>query len=137
MPPPTVLGFYLLLALGPHGPVGRFTESLGIGLPPFTFTGLVIGSVFSSLPFVVQPIQNVFEAIGARPLEAATLRASPRDAFRSVALPLARPGIVTGAIVDVAGEPLLARITRRSADKLGIGPALALQAQIKAVALLA
>ena len=76
--PPTVLGFYLLLVMGPNGPIGQFTQWLGIGLLPFTFTGLVIGSVFYSLPFVVQPIQNAFEAIGERPLEvAATLRASP------------------------------------------------------------
>ena len=101
--PPTVLGFYLLLAMGPNGPLGRFTEAIGLGFLPFTFTGLVIASVFYSLPFVVQPIQNAFEAIGVRPMEvAATLRASPRDAFWSVALPLARPGIVSGAILAFA-----------------------------------
>ncbi len=101
--PPTVLGFYLLLAMGPNGPLGQFTQAIGLGLLPFTFPGLVIGSVFYSLPFVVQPIQNAFEAIGVRPLEvAATLRASPRDAFWSVAVPLARPGIITGAILGFA-----------------------------------
>jgi molybdate transport system permease protein len=101
--PPTVLGFYLLLAMGPHGPLGRFTEWLGIGLLPFTFPGLVIASVFYSLPFVVQPIQNAFEAIGERPLEvAATLRASPWDTFWSVAVPLARPGFLSGAILGFA-----------------------------------
>jgi molybdate transport system permease protein len=101
--PPTVLGFYLLVAMGPHGPVGRLTEALGIGLLPFTFPGLVIASVVYSLPFVVQPIQNAFEAIGERPLEvAATLRASPWDAFWSVAVPLARPGFLSGAILGFA-----------------------------------
>ena len=101
--PPTVLGFYLLVAMGPHGPVGRLTEALGIGLLPFTFPGLVIASVFYSLPFVVQPIHNAFEAIGERPLEvAATLRASPWDAFWSVAVPLARPGFISGAILGFA-----------------------------------
>ena len=101
--PPTVIGFYLLVAMGPHGPVGRLTETLGIGLLPFTFPGLVIASVFYSLPFVVQPIHNAFEAIGERPLEvAATLRASPWDAFWSVAVPLARPGFISGAILGFA-----------------------------------
>ena len=101
--PPTVIGFYLLIAMGPNGPVGRLTETLGLGLLPFTFPGLVIASVFYSLPFVVQPIQNAFEAIGERPLEAAaTLRASPWDAFWSVAVPLARPGFITGAILGFA-----------------------------------
>jgi molybdate transport system permease protein len=101
--PPTVLGFYLLLLLGPRGPVGRLTESLGLGTLPFTFWGLVVGSVFYSLPFVVQPIQQAFEAIGERPLEAAaTLRASPLDAFFSVALPLARPGFLTAAVLGFA-----------------------------------
>ncbi|WP_230970058.1 molybdate ABC transporter permease subunit [Nitrogeniibacter aestuarii] len=101
--PPTVLGFYLLITLGPNGPVGQLTEALGIGLLPFTFPGLVIASVIYSLPFVVQPIQNAFEAIGERPLEAAaTLRASPWDAFWSVAVPLARPGFITGAILGFA-----------------------------------
>jgi molybdate transport system permease protein len=101
--PPTVLGFYLLVALGPHGPVGRLTEAVGVGLLPFTFPGLVVGSLIYSLPFVVQPVQNAFEAIGERPLEAAaTLRASPWDTFWSVALPLARPGLVSGAILGFA-----------------------------------
>ena len=101
--PPTVIGFYLLVAMGPHGLVGQLTQSLGLGLLPFTFPGLVIASVFYSLPFVVQPIQNAFEAIGERPLEvAATLRASPWDAFWSVAVPLARPGFLSGAILGFA-----------------------------------
>jgi molybdate transport system permease protein len=101
--PPTVLGFYLLVALGPNGPGGRLTEALGLGLLPFTFPGLVIASVFYSLPFMVQPLQNAFEAIGERPLEvAATLRASPWDAFWSVAVPLARPGFLSGTILAFA-----------------------------------
>jgi molybdate transport system permease protein len=101
--PPTVLGFYLLLLMGPNGPVGQFTEWLGIGLLPFTFPGLVIASVVYSLPFVVQPIQNAFAAIGERPLEAAaTLRASPWDTFWSVAVPLAKPGFLSGAVLGFA-----------------------------------
>jgi len=101
--PPTVLGFYLLLLLGPKGWVGQFTQSLGIGVLPFTFSGLVIASVIYSLPFAVQPIQNAFVAIGPRPLEvAATLRASPWDRFISVALPLAKPGLITGAVLGFA-----------------------------------
>ncbi len=101
--PPTVLGFYLLLALGPNGAIGQLTQALGLGRLPFTFGGLVVGSVFYSLPFVVQPIQNAFEAIGERPLEAAaTLRASPLDRFFTVALPLARPGLVSAAILGFA-----------------------------------
>ncbi len=101
--PPTVIGFYLLLALGPNGPVGALTQALGLGTLPFSFAGLVVGSVFYSMPFVVQPIQNAFEAIGERPLEvAATLRASPLDAFFSVALPLARPGLLSAAILGFA-----------------------------------
>ena len=101
--PPTVLGFYLLIVLGPNGPGGRFTEALGLGLLPFTFAGLVIASVFYSLPFMVQPVQNAFEAIGERPFEvAATLRASPWDTFWSVAVPLARPGFLSGAILGFA-----------------------------------
>lgn len=101
--PPTVIGFYLLVVMGPHGVVGQFTQWLGIGLLPFTFSGLVIASVFYSLPFVVQPLQNAFEAIGERPLEvAATLRASPWDTFFSVVLPLARPGFVTASILGFA-----------------------------------
>jgi len=101
--PPTVLGFYLLLAMGPDGPLGQLTGTLGMGTLAFTFTGLVIASVFYSLPFVVQPLQNAFEAIGARPLEvAATLRAGPWDTFWSVVVPLARPGFVSGAILGFA-----------------------------------
>lgn len=101
--PPTVLGFYLLLLMGPHGMVGELTTALGLGRLPFTFYGLVVGSVFFSMPFVVQPIQNAFEAIGKRPLEvAATLRASALDRFLSVALPLARPGFLTAIILAFA-----------------------------------
>jgi molybdate transport system permease protein len=101
--PPTVLGFYLLVAMGPNGPVGRATDALGLGTLPFTFPGLVIASVFYSMPFVVQPLQNAFEAIGERPLEvAATLRASPWDSFWSVVVPLARPGFLSGAVLGFA-----------------------------------
>lgn len=101
--PPSVLGFYLLLAMGPGGPLGYLTGRLGIGALPFTFPGLVLGSVFYSLPFMVQPLQNAFEAIGDRPLEvAATLGASRLDAFFSVALPLARPGFLTASILTFA-----------------------------------
>ncbi len=101
--PPTVLGFYLLVTLGPNGPVGQLTQSLGLGLLPFTFPGLVIASVLYSMPFVVQPLQQAFEALGERPLEvAATLRASPLDTFFSVVLPLARPGFVTATILGFA-----------------------------------
>ena len=101
--PPTVLGFYLLVAFGPQGPLGMLTQQLGIGLLPFTFWGLVVGSAIYSLPFAVQPLQSAFEAIGPRPLEAAaTLRASPLDAFISVAIPLARPGFITAAILSFA-----------------------------------
>ncbi|MDK9701957.1 MAG: molybdate ABC transporter permease subunit [Sulfuritalea sp.] len=101
--PPSVLGFYLLVAMGPHGPVGQITQALGLGTLPFTFTGLVVASVFYSLPFVVQPIQNAFAAIGPGLLEAAaTLRATPRDRFFTVALPLARPGFVTAAVLGFA-----------------------------------
>jgi molybdate transport system permease protein len=101
--PPTVLGFYLLLLLGPHGPVGWLTQSLGLGRLPFTFAGLVVGSVLYSMPFVVQPLQQAFEAIPERLLEAAaTLRASPWDRFFSVALPLARPGFVTAGVLGFA-----------------------------------
>ena len=99
--PPTVLGFYLLLAMGPSGPVGRLTEGLGLGLLPFTFPGLVVASMLYSLPFVVQPLQAAFQSLGPRPLEvAATLRAGPLDRFCPVALPLARPGFVTAALLD-------------------------------------
>ncbi len=98
--PPTVLGFYLLLLMGPHGIVGDITSALHLGRLPFTFSGLVIGSMLFSMPFAVQPIQNAFEAIGKRPLEvAATLRASHLDRFMSVALPLARPGFLTAIIL--------------------------------------
>ncbi|MFA5243644.1 MAG: molybdate ABC transporter permease subunit [Sulfuricella sp.] len=101
--PPTVIGFYLLVALGPEGPLGQFTLMLGWGTLPFTFPGLVLGSVVYSLPFVVQPLQNAFEAIGERPLEAAaTLRAGPLDRFFSVVLPLAKPGFLTAAILGFA-----------------------------------
>ncbi len=101
--PPTVIGFYLLVTLGPNGPLGQLTQALGIGLLPFTFAGLVVGSVIYSLPFVVQPLQQAFEAIGERPLEvAATLRASPLDTFFSVVLPLARPGFITAAVLGFA-----------------------------------
>ena len=101
--PPTVLGFYLLVTLGPNGPIGQLTQALGLGVLPFTFAGLVVGSVLYSLPFVVQPLQNAFEAIGERPLEvAATLRASSLDAFFTVALPLAKPGFLTATILGFA-----------------------------------
>jgi molybdate transport system permease protein len=101
--PPTVLGFYLLLLMGPNGPIGALTQALGLGLLPFTFWGLVIASCLYSLPFVVQPIQNAFEAIGERPFEvAATLRASPWDQFVSIALPLARPGFITASVLGFA-----------------------------------
>lgn len=101
--PPTVLGFYLLIALGPSGPGGWIASLWGGRTLAFTFPGLVIGSVLYSMPFVVQPIRNAFEAMGERPMEvAATLRASPLAAFLSVALPLARPGLMTGAVLGFA-----------------------------------
>lgn len=101
--PPTVLGFYLLLMMGPNGPIGKLTNSLGLSPLPFSFAGLVVASVFYSLPFVVQPLQNAFEAIGSRPLEAAaTLRASPLDTFFSVILPLAKPGYLTATVMGFA-----------------------------------
>ncbi len=101
--PPTVLGFYLLVAMGPNGPVGQMTQALGLGTLPFSFPGLVVGSLFYSLPFVVQPLQNAFEAIGEQLLEAAaTLRAGPWDRFWSIAVPLARPGFLSGAILGFA-----------------------------------
>lgn len=101
--PPSVLGFYLLVAMGPFGPVGQLTAFLGIGPLPFTFWGLVIASVFYSLPFMVQPLQTAFESVGDRPLEvAATLRASPLDAFFTVAVPLAKPGFLTASILTFA-----------------------------------
>ena len=101
--PPTVLGFYLLIALGPDGPGGMVAILWGARTLAFTFTGLVIGSIFASMPFVVQPIRNAFAAMGDRPLEvAATLRASPTRAFWTVALPLASPGLLTGAVLGFA-----------------------------------
>jgi len=101
--PPTVLGFYLLIALGPGGPGGAIAILWGARTLAFTFTGLVIGSIFASMPFVVQPIRNSFAAIGDRPLEvAATLRASPARAFWTVAIPLASPGLLTGAVLGFA-----------------------------------
>ena len=101
--PPTVLGFYLLIALGPHGAIGGLMESLGWRPLAFTFGGLVVGSVFYSMPFVVQPLQNAFSSVGRRPLEvAATLRASPLDSFFSVVVPLARPGFFTAAVLGFA-----------------------------------
>ncbi len=101
--PPTVLGFYLLLLLGPNGAVGQATQALGLGVLPFTFAGLVVASVLYSLPFVVQPLQNSFETIGQRPLEvAATLRASPLDTFFTVVVPLARSGFLTASVLAFA-----------------------------------
>ena len=101
--PPSVLGFYLLVAMGPQGPLGHITQALGWGVLSFTFTGLLIGSVIFSLPFAVQPMQHAFESMGTRPMEVAfTLRASPVDAFFTVALPLAKPGILTAAILSFA-----------------------------------
>ena len=101
--PPTVIGFYLLLLMGPNGPVGQMTQSMGIGLLPFTFWGLVVASVFYSMPFVVQPIQNAFESINNRTMEvAATLRAGPWDRFFSVALPSAKSGFITASILGFA-----------------------------------
>ena len=98
--PPTVLGFYLLVLMGPAGVIGKFTNWLGLGTLPFTFYGLVLGSVVYSIPFVVQPLQAAFAMIGKQPLEAAaTLRASPFDSFISVAMPLAKPGFITAAIL--------------------------------------
>lgn len=101
--PPTVLGFYLLLVMGPQGPVGQATQALGLGRLPFSFAGLVVASVLYSMPFVVQPLQQAFEAIPSRTLEAAaTLRANAGDRFFTVALPLARPGLVTAAVLGFA-----------------------------------
>ena len=101
--PPTVLGFYLLVLLGPQGWVGMLTQSLGLGLMSFSFSGILLGSIVFSLPFAVQPIQYAFEAIGRRPLEvAATLRANPLDAFFTVALPLAKPGLLTATVLTFA-----------------------------------
>ena len=101
--PPTVLGFYMLVAMGPQGWLGQWTQAMGWGLLSFTFSGLVLGSMVFSLPFAVQPLQHSFEAMGRRPMEvAATLGARPLDAFFTVALPLARPGMVTAAILSFA-----------------------------------
>jgi molybdate transport system permease protein len=101
--PPTVLGFYVLIALGPQSPLMGLLHPFGVRTLAFTFTGLVIGSVIYSLPFAVQPLRNAFEAIGPRPLEvAATLRAPPLDAFFTVALPMARRGFVTAAVLVFA-----------------------------------
>lgn len=101
--PPSVLGFYLLVLLGPHGTVGQWTQAVGLGTLAFTFPGLVLGSVVYSLPFMVQPLHNAMQSVGERPLEvAATLRASPWDTFFSVVLPLCRRGLITGAIMSFA-----------------------------------
>jgi molybdate transport system permease protein len=101
--PPSVLGFYLLVLMGPQGPVGQWTQALGLGVLPFTFPGLVLASVLYSLPFMVQPVQNAMEAMGTRPLEvAASLRASPLDTFFSVVLPLCKPGLISGAVMSFA-----------------------------------
>jgi molybdate transport system permease protein len=101
--PPTVLGFYLLVLMGPQGPLGQLTQALGWGVLSFTFSGLVFGAIIFSLPFAVQPIQHAFETMGPRPMEvAATLGAKPLDAFFSVALPLATPGLLTAAILSFA-----------------------------------
>ena len=101
--PPVVLGFYLLVLMGPQGPLGTITQALGWGLLPFTFSGLVVGSVFYSLPFVVKPLESAFMAIGERPLEvAATLRASPRDIFFSIVLPISKPAYLTAAVMGFA-----------------------------------
>lgn len=101
--PPSVLGFYLLLAMGPNGPLGQLTDWFGIGFLPFTFWGLVVASVFYSLPFMVQPLFTAFESIGDRPLEvAATLRASPLDTFFSVVVPMSLPGFLTACILTFA-----------------------------------
>ena len=101
--PPTVIGFYLLVTMGPHGPVGQLTEWLGLGRLPFTFAGLVVGSLIYSLPFTVQPLQRAFEALGPRPMEAAaSLGAAPLDRFLTVALPLSRSGFITAAVLTFA-----------------------------------
>jgi molybdate transport system permease protein len=101
--PPTVLGFYLLIAMAPQSPLMAPLHALGIRTLNFTFTGLVIGSIIYSLPFAVQPIRNAFEAMGARPMEAAaTMRASPADAFFTVAVPMARKGYLTAAVLVFA-----------------------------------
>lgn len=101
--PPIVLGFYLLILMGPEGPIGKITSALGFGTLPFTFAGLVVASCIYSLPFVVQPLQNAFESLGRRPLEvAATLRASRLDTFFSVVVPMTKSGFLTGGILGFA-----------------------------------
>ena len=101
--PPTVLGFYLLVMLGPQGPGGKLTQALGLGTLPFTFGGLLLGSVIYSLPFAVQPLHHAFHVLGTRPMEvAATLRARPLDSFFTVALPLCKPGFITAAVLSFA-----------------------------------
>jgi len=101
--PPTVIGFYLLVTMGPNGPVGQLTQALGLSTLPFTFPGLVIGSLVYSMPFTVQPLQRAFESLGTRPMEAAaSLGAGPLDRFFTVALPLARPGFITAAVLTFA-----------------------------------
>ncbi|MEZ5700846.1 MAG: molybdate ABC transporter permease subunit [Burkholderiaceae bacterium] len=101
--PPSVLGFYLLVGLGPNGPIGQWMQALGLPTLPFTFSGLVVASVFYSLPFMVQPILNSMQALGERPMEvAASLRASPLDCFFNVVLPLCKPGLITGCIMSFA-----------------------------------
>ena len=101
--PPTVIGFYLLLLMGPQGPVGQLTQALGLGRLPFSFGGLVVASMLYSMPFVVQPLQQALEAVPESALEAAaTLRAGPWDRFFSVALPLARPGFITASVLGFA-----------------------------------
>ena len=101
--PPSVLGFYLLLMLGPNGPIGAFSQEIGLGALAFSFKGLVIASVIYSFPFAVQPIQNAFQSIGKKPLEvAATLGASPFDCFFSISLPMIRPGLITAAVLSFA-----------------------------------
>ena len=101
--PPSVLGFYLLIALGPHSPLGQFTKAIGIGLLPFTFWGLVIASVLYSMPFLVQPLQTAFESVGKRPLEvAATLRATPLQTFFRVVVPMTKTGFLTASVMAFA-----------------------------------
>ena len=101
--PPTVIGFYLLVLMGPQGPVGSITQALGLGVLTFTFQGLIVASMLYSLPFMVQPIHNAIEAMGTRPLEAAaTLRAGPWDRFFSIVVPLAWPGFLTGMVMTFA-----------------------------------
>ena len=101
--PPAVLGFYLLVLMGPHGPIGQWTQAMGLGVLPFTFAGLVVASTVYSMPFMVQPLHNAFEALGQRPLEvAASLRSSPMDSFVHVVLPLCRPAFITGTVMSFA-----------------------------------